>query len=1027
MRTRARLIPASLFLAGLGALAACSGGTAQTPSIGITPTPTTTTGPVLFSVVRVNTDAPVVWSLAGPGSLSGTDGSEVTYAPPQVGATGSATLTATAGALTASVTFNVAPPALAPGQIPGLSAPVEISYDPENIPHVSCAAMNDCLAAQGYLQAHNRLFQMDLFRRTARGQLASLLGAIEVSSDEEFLTFFTTRDGQRVEDAIVANFDSTTAARTAAYVSGINEYIAELKATPNAPLPDEYAQLPYPLTAADIPDWTAQDTVAIGRLQQFQLSETIEEESGYGMFAAAYGPGAPLADPEKMNAWIRAQETERSYTLPIAGAAAARTPAAHANPLAARLNASLVAYAGVLAQARAKAREARGLLGTLGVDTGSNNWVVDGAHTATGAAMVANDPHLQLQYPPLFHLIAMTASDSSGLDLQGGAFPGLPGVLIGRGKHVGWGDTVVGYDVTDLYLEQVEQCTSGGQIPCAHYTGAGGTQVQLLPVTVAIQVRGPAGLTAQPYTVLVNPMHGPFISYDQPSGNGVSMRWTGQEPTNNLPAFLNLGLATAVGQVSDVGGTVNTAFAALHAYDTGAQNFVLADDQGNIGYDPHALVPKRPWVGTTGYPWFPLPGDGSAEWGSGDASDNCAGTGATPPSANCWYADADLPHADASNSSNTGFLVTANSDPAGYGDTNVPVSIVHGAPFYLSFDWDDPTGFRHKRITTLLAGATAGGGKVSVATMQAIQTDHVSSLAGAFIPDIDFIAAAAGSQVPPAFTAAVAMLDAWSSDLNPSALDCPTGLTGTSTASAASTDSTVLANSAACMLFHVFLRTLLNNVFDDDLAIPGVDLDSGYAIRGMLYMLDPANLGTNTDQSFCNNVDSNGQPIGGTTSCATQVVIALTTAYETLAGFKGAPSNWLWGQAHTLTTVSPASPIVDGTFGAGPYARPGGALTVDVGNPSLETQANPFDFSYGSGSNLRYIAAIDPVAPTTLMQLPGPERDGPEGVFASSPDLIGQYAQNLYFPFLYSTQIAQGAVETQTFTAAATASGSRTR
>ena len=128
-----------------------------------------------------------------------------------------------------------------------------------------------------------------------------------------------------------------------------------------------------------------------------------------------------------------------------------------------------------------------------------------------------------------------------------------------------------------------------------------------------------------------------------------------------------------------------------------------------------------------------------------------------------------------------------------------------------------------------------------------------------------------------------------------------------------------------------------------------------------------------------------------------------------------------------MTTVSPASPIVDGTFGAGPYARPGGALTVDVGNPSLDTQANPFDFSYGSGSNLRFIAAVDPTSPTTLMQLPGQERDGPEGVFASSPDLIGQYAQNLYFPFLYSAQIAQGAVETQTFTAASAASGSRTR
>src|SRR5471032_1466271 len=108
------------------------------------------------------------------------------------------------------------------------------------------------------------------------------------------------------------------------------------------------------------------------------------------------------------------------------------------------------------------------------------------------------------------------------------------------------------------------------------------------------------------------------------------MRWTGHEATNDFLGFFGLNTATAVGTTTDAA-TATTAFGALRNYAVGAQNFVLADDAGNIGYDPHALVPKRPWAGTFPngiplLPWLPLPGDGSAEWGTGVAGDHCAGT-----------------------------------------------------------------------------------------------------------------------------------------------------------------------------------------------------------------------------------------------------------------------------------------------------------------------------------------------------------------------------------------------------------------
>jgi len=97
----------------------------------------------------------------------------------------------------------------------------------------------------------------------------------------------------------------------------VNAYLAELKMHPEMKLPGEYAQLPVQLLATDIPDWRPQDSLALARLQQFQLSETLNEESGYGAFASVYGPGGALADPGKMNVWIRAAAppTEQTHTL----------------------------------------------------------------------------------------------------------------------------------------------------------------------------------------------------------------------------------------------------------------------------------------------------------------------------------------------------------------------------------------------------------------------------------------------------------------------------------------------------------------------------------------------------------------------------------------------------------------------------------------------------------------------------------------------------------------------------------------
>ena len=130
---------------------------------------------------------------------------------------------------------------------------------------------------------------MDLFRRTARGRLSALVGSVEVAQDTQFLTLFITRDLKRIEDVLVQNLDAATSAKIAAFSSGVNAYIAFMKLNPTL-MPQEYAQLPGPPTPNDIPDWAPADTLATGRLQQFQLSETIEKETNYGLIALTFGP-----------------------------------------------------------------------------------------------------------------------------------------------------------------------------------------------------------------------------------------------------------------------------------------------------------------------------------------------------------------------------------------------------------------------------------------------------------------------------------------------------------------------------------------------------------------------------------------------------------------------------------------------------------------------------------------------------------------------------------------------------------------
>src|SRR5438132_6143580 len=283
MRTR-------MLAAVYAVLAACAGSEPQ-PTLTITPSGNqTASGPVTIAAGPAELASEVTWSTTVPGTISGDKGPSIVYHPPP--STQPVTVTAAARGQTKTVTFTTQSTALPGHAITGLTGNVDVTYDQYDIPHIFCANQNDCYAVQGYIQAQDRLFQMDLFRRTAEGRLAELVGAVEVAQDKQLLTLFVTRDAQRIQHKLFLALDTGTKDKLDAFASGVNAYLAFLKQNPTL-MPQEYAQISAAITPNDVLDWSAEDTLALGRLQQFQLSETIEEETNCGLFGLTFHSSPP--------------------------------------------------------------------------------------------------------------------------------------------------------------------------------------------------------------------------------------------------------------------------------------------------------------------------------------------------------------------------------------------------------------------------------------------------------------------------------------------------------------------------------------------------------------------------------------------------------------------------------------------------------------------------------------------------------------------------------------------------------------
>ena len=423
--------------------------------------------------------------------------------------------------------------------VTGLREPVLVERDAFGIPTIRAANERDLYFGLGFVHAQDRLWQMEFHRRLGQGRLAEILGPAALPSDRLMRTLGLYRRAE----ADVAALDPSARELVEAYVAGVNAAIAA-----RAVLPPEF--LIFGLRPEP---WRPADTLVWARVMALDLENDWQRELLRARLLGALGPER-YADLWPSPA-IRQAE---------AGGAAAFAALAEA-------------------------------LSDLGRDGGaSNGWVVAGERTASGAPLLANDPHLRLQMPGLWYLVRLRTPT---LAVSGATLPPLGAVVIGRNREIAWGFTATGADTQDLFLEELD--AEGRR----YRTADGWAELERRTETLAVRDGTPVTMEVRATR------HGPLISDLAPGlaelagpRRGLALAWTAlRGPDRSVSAGLALARARDWGE----------ARAALERFDAPVQNLLFADRKGRIALRVVGRVPRR----GRGDGTLPVPGwDPAYDW-----------------------------------------------------------------------------------------------------------------------------------------------------------------------------------------------------------------------------------------------------------------------------------------------------------------------------------------------------------------------------------------------------------------------------
>jgi len=422
--------------------------------------------------------------------------------------------------------------------LPGLSAPVDVQRDALGTATVDAANEADAARALGFLHAQERYFEMDLLRRSAAGELSALFGPIAIERDKVVRV-------HRLRARADENLATVAGARLPvleAYRDGVNAGLAALDRKP----------WPYLLLQAEPEPWTVTDSALAGYAMFFDLQdETNSRELALWRIREALPPAlyalvamdgsewdAPLVGDARGNVALPGPDVLDLRTLPTPETKAGFEVSEPAAP-------------------------------------GSNNFAVSGQRTADGRAIVADDMHLGLRAPNIWYRARLRYADARApggkVDVSGFTLPGIPAVIVGSNGHVAWGFTNSYGDWLDFY--RVDWANKDR----SRYRVAGGQQA-LRVSSEWIRVKGGA-----PVELTVRETRWGPITAELDDTTSLALRWTAQ-----LPGALNFGLSDLA-----LAGNLDEGLAAADLAGIPAQNLVIGDSKGRIGWRLTAQLPHR--------------------------------------------------------------------------------------------------------------------------------------------------------------------------------------------------------------------------------------------------------------------------------------------------------------------------------------------------------------------------------------------------------------------------------------------------
>ena len=879
--------------------------------------------------------------------------------------------------------------------LPGLQDPVEVNRDGDGVPHIEARNELDAYMVVGYLHAQDRLFQMDQSRRQASGTLATLLGSGALASDVQLRWIGLRRAAQRS----LNEYPAESVALLQAYADGVNAYIDQ------NPLPSEYTALE--LTKAQVPTWTTLDTVAVAKLLAFGLSFDLDDLSNTQRLIAYQTAGGLLGFN---GAKLFTDDVNRSAPFEQAPSI---LPNEDSNPVQASgpptwASSYLSENAGNQAAQALSAAEEGDVPTTQRGERGSNVWVVSPRKARGRRAMIASDPHLSLGSPSTFWEVGIDVrGPDTRLSLYGVTFPGAPLIVHGTNGRVSWGSTVNPTDVTDVYQEQL---TFSGGLPVATTYQGNPEATQIIPETFRANQVGnstqddvvtvPPGGSIPPVTVVVpRRNNGPLLLNSISGTTGLSIQYSGFSATRELDFFLGLTRA----------GNVGEAIEAQRFFDVGAQNWMYADDRGNIGYKTSAEIPLREdlQAGTvTGLPpYFIRNGTGGNEWIADP----------TPAADQALdYEILPFEEMDGLVNPRRGWIANANQDPTGQTFDNDPLNELRpgGGIRYITPGHSD--GNRNKRISDRLSDIVDSSRRVSFKDMQSIQADVELNDAKVLVPYIQ--AALSAAQAPgapvglaalgsdPEVQEAVGRLAAWE-------FTTPTGIADGYDASDtdgnrdAPTQAEIDA-SVATTIYSLWRGRILALLVDAPLQARGLGsfLPPGdQAMSALRNMLEHGGTGASGVVFYANAAARDTAILQ-----AVRNALNLASSGGFSAAFGGSTDqdDYRWGKLHRITfrhslggpfNLPPGAGFTDLAAGLPGVATDGGFGVVDASshNPRAATVSG---FTFGSGPARRFVSEARPRRPNAVQVIPGGQSGNPADPWFGNQ--LGRWLTDDYHPVL---------------------------